>query len=191
MLDADPGGEQRRLAERTQRRHQVGIVVDLGGARHAQRLAGRRHQGDQADLARGQDIAEAEGQVVAGALGDQQGPGILDPYETRIVALRRHLDRAIGRRRADQGERTAGQEGDRLLVEGVQDLGARRRTRFGENAPKIVGRGDACHGPKLPLCRLGRPVERTIDWLAPKFNHVGDGASSRRPCWRRVAATMP
>ena len=103
VLDVHARGQQRGLAQRAQRADQLGIVEDLGGARHAQRLAGRRHERDQADLAGRQD-AEAKGQIVADTLGDQQGLGILDPDEARLVALGRDFDGAVGGRRADQGE---------------------------------------------------------------------------------------
>ena len=41
VLDVHARGEQRGLAERAERVHQLGIVVDFSRARHAQRLAGK------------------------------------------------------------------------------------------------------------------------------------------------------
>jgi hypothetical protein len=107
--------------------------------------AARAHQADHADLAVGDHVGEAEGQVVADALGDQQRLGVLDADEPWLVTLGRDLERPVGRDRADEGERTALEELDRLLVERVEDLGPGCRPRLGNDTAQVVERFQLGH----------------------------------------------
>ena len=167
VLDMDAGRQQRRLAERAQRREKVGVVVDLRGAGNAQRLAGRRHQRDDADLAGRDDVVQAEGQVVADPLGDHQRLRILHPDEARFVALGRHFDCPVRRRRADQGKGAALQELDRLIVQRVEDLDARGRPRLGNDAPQLFRRADASH-ETTPSKRVSRQHPLLANDLQPR-----------------------
>src|SRR3981189_1537243 len=100
LLSGEANTDLRRLAPRRQALQQRRIDRQLRRTVDPEGLGIRRHDEEKPDLRIGEDVLQAEEQLVALTIGNQQGLAVLDDDETRIIALGRGLlmARRIGRR---------------------------------------------------------------------------------------------
>jgi hypothetical protein len=125
LLNGEADDDLRRLAPRRQALQQLRIDRQLRCTVDPEGLGIRRHDEEKPDLRIGEDVLQTEEQLVALAVGNQQGLAVLDDDEARIIALGRGLLMAlcIGVESTRKGERRmksmAGSSSSRSSFTGV------------------------------------------------------------------------
>ena len=105
-----------------------------------------------------QDVLQRVQPVVAGPVGDGDGPVVENGGEAGLVALRRHVGIAGAVGGADQHERALADEGAAMAVERLQFLADRAvgRPRRLVDRPQLFVRGDEFHGLSPLMIRRKR-----------------------------------
>ena len=112
LLDLDEDPELRHLPLDLALREQLGVVDDPRAAVDPERVVDARDQEEQRDPVVGEEVRERVGELVAGAVGQEQRPLVEDADEAGRVAARRDVETAVRasrvrRRRTATARRTA------------------------------------------------------------------------------------
>ena len=86
LLDVDDGREDRWGAVLLEHGEEVGVVGDVGGAVDAQGLDHAGDEADESDVPVVEDVGEGVGELVAEAVGHDEGARVERADEARIVA---------------------------------------------------------------------------------------------------------